>query len=148
VDAGGRFVYQARWAFSDAEERAAFDAVMSDVMASLAEHPEIHVYHYAPYEPAAFKRLIGRYAARESDVDQLLRDRSFIDLYDTARHAVRAGVESYSIKQLEPLYGFVRDVPLDEAGDQRRIVEVALETGDAAAIAPDVRATVEGYNRD
>ena len=28
-------------------------------------HPGMHVYHYAPYEPAALKRLMGRFAERE-----------------------------------------------------------------------------------
>ena len=27
--------------------------------------PDLHVYHFAPYEPAALKRLMGRYATRE-----------------------------------------------------------------------------------
>jgi uncharacterized protein len=39
-------------------------------------------------------------------------------------------------------------VALDEAGDQRRLVEVALETADFAAVTAGVRAAVEGYNKD
>ena len=148
LEADGSFAYRGRWAFDDAQERSAFESVMTEIMAALEQDPAIHVYHYAPYEPSAFKRLMGRYAARESEVDRLLRGRRFVDLYAIVRHAIRAGVERYSIKNLEPFYGFARDVPLDEAGDQRRIVEIALETDDAAAIAPEVRAAVEGYNKD
>jgi len=144
----GSFSYSARWAFTDADERAAFDAVMSDIAAALDADPSIHVYHYAPYEPAAFKRLMGRYAAREQDLDRLLRGRRFVDLYGIVRHALRAGVETYSIKSLEPFYGFIRDIDLDEAGNRRRIVEVALEMNDSASITSDIRAAVETYNRD
>ncbi len=144
----GTFAYTCRWAFTDAEERAAFDAVVSDIIAALEADPAIHIYHYAPYEPSAFKRLMGRYAAREADLDRLLRGRRFVDLFAVARHALRAGVEHYSIKNLEPLYGFEREVELDDAGNRRRIVELALETHDPAAVTPDVRAAVEGYNRD
>jgi hypothetical protein len=35
------------------------------------------------------------------------------------RQGIRASVESYSIKKLEPLYRFARTVPLSEAGDCR-----------------------------
>ena len=35
----------------------------------------MHVYHFAPYEPAAFKRLSGRYATREAELDRILRVR-------------------------------------------------------------------------
>ncbi len=41
----------------------------------------MHVYHYAPFEPGAFKRLMGRYATREQQLDRLLRAERFVDLY-------------------------------------------------------------------
>ena len=148
VELDGSFIYTARWAFTDAEEREAFEAVIAQVMTALEQDPSVHVYHYAPYEPVTFKRLMGRYASSESEVDRLLRGRRFVDLFAIARRAIRAGVESYSIKSLEPFYTFTRDVALEEAGDQRRIVEVALETNDLERVTPSVRAAVEGYNKD
>jgi predicted RecB family nuclease len=39
----------------------------------------------------------------------------FVDLYRVVRQGMRASVESYSIKRLEPLYSFARAVPLREA---------------------------------
>jgi hypothetical protein len=70
------------------------------------------VYHYAPYEPSAFKRLMGRYSTREQELAKLIRAGRFIDLYGVVRQGVRAGIERYSIKNLEVLYGFNRAVPL------------------------------------
>ena len=32
-------------------------------------YPDLHVYHYAPYEPTAMKRLMGLHATREDEVD-------------------------------------------------------------------------------
>ena len=61
------------WASSDSEERAAFEAVVDEILQSWAANSGMHVYHYAPYEPAAFKRLMGRYATREAEVDRMLR---------------------------------------------------------------------------
>ena len=42
---------------------------------------------YAPYEPAALKRLMGRYATREEEIDRMLRAGLFVDLYQVVRHS-------------------------------------------------------------
>jgi uncharacterized protein len=108
----------------------------------------MHVYHYAPYEPAAFKRLMGRYATRERELDAMLRAGRFVDLYAVVRQALRAGVEHYSIKNLEPLYAFERSVALNVANQNLRQMEYGLETGLPDAVPIEVRRMVEGYNRD
>lgn len=140
--------YTGRWALTDADEARAFDAIVDAIMTASATHPEMHVYHYAPYEPAALKRLMGRFARRQRDIDALLRGGRFVDLYAIVRQGVRAGVERYSIKSLEPLYGFTREVPLLDAGRSLRTMEQALELGLDHLITPELRAVVEGYNRD
>ena len=104
------------WAFTDAEERAAFEATIDRIMRTLAADPGVHVYHFGHYEPSAFKRLMGRYATRAEQLDELLRGERFVDLYAVVRQALRAGVESYSIKKLEPFYGFARALPLARCG--------------------------------
>jgi uncharacterized protein len=65
----GQSAYTGDWAFSRAEEKDAFEAFVDFVMARWKEYPDLHVYHYAPYEPAALKRLMGRYATREEQID-------------------------------------------------------------------------------
>ena len=136
------------WAHTDAEERLAFETVVDEILQSWHLNPGMHVYHYAPYEPSAFKRLMGRHATRESEVDRMLRAELFVDLYTVVRQSLRASVERYSIKDLEPFYGFARDVKLQDANTNLRVVERALEAGATDVITPDVRAAVEGYNLD
>ena len=63
---------------------------MDAIMAAWEAHPGMHVYHYAPYEPAAMKRLMGRYATREAELDRLLRAERFVDLYSIVKHSIRA----------------------------------------------------------
>jgi uncharacterized protein len=145
---GDQVRYQAWWADDAAAERRAFEAVVDLISARLKTHPDMHVYHYAPYEPSAFKRLMGRYATREREIDELLRGRRFIDLYAVIRQGVRVGVERYSIKNLEPLYDFKRDVDLRDANRALRIMEQAYELGRIDLATPDVRRVVEGYNQD
>ncbi|AZO28378.1 TM0106 family RecB-like putative nuclease [Mesorhizobium sp. M1B.F.Ca.ET.045.04.1.1] len=147
-DDHGENVYRGEWALTRAEERQAFERFVDFVMARWEAYPDLHIYHYAPYEPAALKRLMGRYGTREDEIDRMLRAKVFVDLYLVVRHAVRASVESYSIKRLEPFYGFVRQVPLPEANSALTNFQANLELGDVASISAEIRATVRGYNED
>ena len=144
----GQERYVADWAFSRTEERAAFERFIDFVMDRLSLHPDLHIYHYAPYEPAALKRLMGRYATREDELDKLLRGKRFVDLFAVVRQGLRASVESYSIKRLEPLYGYVREASLPDANQALAQVQALLELGDASDIGDDERRVVKAYNRD
>ena len=144
----GQERYVADWALSRAEERAAFERFIDFVTNRLNLHPDLHVYHFAPYEPAALKRLMGRYATREEELDQLLRGKRFVDLFAVVRQGLRASVESYSIKRLEPLYGYAREASLPDANRALAQVQALLELGDASDIGDDERRVVEAYNRD
>ncbi len=64
------------------------------------------------------------------------------------RQAVRGGVESYSIKKLEPYYGYVRRVALKNASQPLMAVELALESQAPDAITSEIREAVQGYNED
>src|SRR5262249_1950204 len=140
--------YRGLWALDAAAERAAFESFVDVVMARFAEHPDLHVYHFAPYEPAAIKRLMGRHATRENEVDRMLPARLFVDLPAAVRQTMRASVEEYSIKKLEALYGYERATDLKDAGVNLRIVQRALELEEPDAVDADVRRVVETYNRD
>ena len=52
-----------------------------------------------------------------------------VDLFRVVRQGIRASVESYSIKRLEPLYGLVREVELRSAGSSIVAFEAWLEGG-------------------
>ncbi len=140
--------YEALWAFSPAEERAGFEHFMDEAMARWEADEGFHIYHYAPYEPATLKRLMGRYATREDELDRLLRGGRFVDLYTVVRQAVRASVESYSLKELEPFFGYRRKVDLREASRHLRALEIALEFAAPETIPRETRTIVQGYNED
>lgn len=140
--------YHAVWALGATEERQAFEQLIDTLLARWEAHPDFHVYHFAPYEPAALKRLMGRYASREEEVDRLLRGLRFVDLYGVVRQGVRVGVESYSLKDLEVVHGFTRELNLRDAAAHRRRIERALELADPKAITGESIAAVEQYNRE
>lgn len=148
ADEKGELAYRGEWAFTRADEKQAFERFVDFVMARWETVPDLHIYHYAPYEPAALKRLMGRYATREDEIDRMLRAGLFVDLYQIVRHAVRASVESYSIKRLEPFFGYERETPLAEANAALTALQANLELDDAASVAEESKETVWAYNRD
>jgi len=148
VDEGGSERYVGDWASNRQEERAAFERFVDFVTHRLKAYPDLHIYHFAPYEPAAMKRLMGRYATRENEVDNLLRAEIFVDLFSVVRHGIRASVESYSIKKLEPLYSFVRTVPLEDVGRVMARTQARLEMANSAGVPDSDKTLIKGYNRD
>ena len=68
----GSDCYVGDWASNRQEERGAFERFVDFVTERLKVYPDLHIYHFAPYEPAAMKRLMGRYATRENEVDSLV----------------------------------------------------------------------------
>ena len=140
--------YEAIWALDRRQERNAFAAMIEKIMTRLQRYPSMHVYHYAAYEQTAIKRLSGRHGICADEVDHLLRAGVFVDLYRVVRQSLRASVESYSIKKLEPLYGYVRDVPLQEANLALSSFGAVLGLRNSGAQIDTIRNTVQGYNRD
>ena len=96
--------YSALWAHDFAAEKRALQDFLAFVRLRREQHPGMHIYHYAPYEPTHLFEMARRYGVGEAEVDQLLRDGVFVDLYPVVRRALRVGSRSYSIKKLEPLY--------------------------------------------
>ena len=118
-----------------AAEKRAFEQFVDFVWARLRQWPDLHVYHYAHYEPAALKRLMSEHAAREEEVDELLRREVFVDLYQVVRRSMRISHDSYSLKAVRRF--FMPDAGRGEvAGGVESIVEFQrfLDTGDASIL--------------
>jgi uncharacterized protein len=138
-------------AFDRAAERRAFEQVIDLIVETRARHPRMHVFHYAAYEQTALKRLANRYGTRVDELDDLLRAGVFVDLYRVVRQGIRASVESYSIKKLEPLYKFERSVELRDANTCLREFESWLELSETLRTSDEAKqilSTIAGYNRD
>ena len=116
--------------------------------ARLWQYPEAHIFHFAPYEPTALKRLMGRHATREDEVDRLLRGAAMVDLFRVVKQGLRASVESYSIKKLEPLYGLTREVDLRDAGSSIAVFEEWLQLPGTERPTANHLERIERYNRD
>ncbi|MBK6736346.1 MAG: TM0106 family RecB-like putative nuclease [bacterium] len=140
--------YTAVWAFTDGAEKRATEAFLDAVKARLQQYPDLHIYHFAAYEPAALKRLVTRHGTRALFLDELLRSQRFVDLRTVVREGLRIGIESYGLKPLEELFGYRRELALQDAARARAQLEIALELNDAEEIPDVVQAAVADYNRD
>jgi predicted RecB family nuclease len=138
--------YHHVWAFNASEEKAAFESFMDTVFQKLERFPDLHIYHYGHYEPSALKRMMSRYGTKEREVDWLLRGKRFVDLMGITRQTIRAGVERYSLKHLEPLFDFTRRTELRAAGRAKRQLEQLLELNLPTEV--EERKIVLDYNRE
>ena len=143
--------YSALWAHTFGDEKRALETFLDFVHARRIAHPGMHIYHYAPYETSHLVAMAARHGVREGEVDRLLREGVFVDLYPLVLRTVRVGSRSYSIKKLEPLY-MGEDVRTSDVqkGDDSIVQYVAARELAAAgeqAEADVVLADLADYNR-
>jgi uncharacterized protein len=141
------------WAHDRDEEKRAFEAFIQWAYTRWKADPSMHIYHYANYEIAACKKLMGRYGICEYEVDQLLRNNVFIDLYKIVKSGLLLGEPRYSIKNVERLYRGDRDTAVGNGGDSVVVYEKWREeykrcqqgnTWETSSILKDIR----DYNID
>jgi predicted RecB family nuclease len=142
---GERF-YVKQWALTVEEEKSGFEWLVDEVMRRWQQDRAMHVYHFGAYEPGAFKRLMGRYATREDEVDSMLRAGIFVDLHTVLKQAMLASVEQYSLKKLEALPRFVRKTSLIDSREAMYFVEHKLQLGRDLELPDKYRQVMEGYN--
>jgi predicted RecB family nuclease len=139
MDTQGAFT--AIWAHGFEEEKRALEQLIDLVHERLAADPGLHVYHYAPYELTALRRLVAQYATREDELDELLRREVFVDLYAVVRQALRHSHRSYSIKRVREFFMTAKT----DLGGGDAIVDYErwLETGDDSLLE-----AIERYNEE
>ena len=105
-------------------------------------YPDLHVYHYAPYEPTAMKRLMGLHATREDEVDDLLRENVLVDLYRVVEQALRISpAELLAQEGRGVLHGAAREASVTDGEDSILMFEEWLDSGDQALLD-----AIEEYN--
>ncbi|WP_324273561.1 TM0106 family RecB-like putative nuclease [Blastococcus brunescens] len=131
------------WAHDRPAEKQMVADLIDRIVAAVQADPAMHVYHYAPYEVTALKKLTGGYGVREAELDQLLREERFVDLYPVVRQSMRISKESYSIKKVEAFYGRSHEGEVASGLGSVLVYEQWLADGDAAKLA-----AIESYNEE
>ncbi|HEY1826413.1 MAG TPA: TM0106 family RecB-like putative nuclease, partial [Acidimicrobiales bacterium] len=143
VGSDRRFAYRAFWGTSREEEKRAFEDLIDFIQEQRAQDPGLHVYHYAPYEPSALQRLMGRHGTRREEIDELLRADVLVDLLQVVRQSARIGVPSYGLKKIEALFMTPRSGDITDGGSSIVEFERWLESADQSILD-----SLESYNRD
>ena len=135
-DEQGNRLFKDFWAHNKPQEKQAFKEFITWVYERWQLDPAMHIYHYANYEIAACRKLMNRYGICEYEVDQLLRNEVFVDLYKIVKSAILLGEPRYSIKNVEHLYRSIRDTEVGCGSDSVVVYEnwrelnIAGEEGD------------------
>ena len=123
--------------------------IVADLTKRLDAHPDMHIYHYAPYERTALARLTQRHDVGVLEFDRLLRGETLVDLYGVVRQGLRISKGRNSDqKVLRPSIGVAFVV-----GDQPDDVADALSSVVAYEkwlVGPDqsILDSIAAYNRD
>ena len=146
---GETFKFDTTEADSPSSEKVAFEEFIDLVMRRWAEHPGMHVYHYADYERRTLQRLAQQHETREDEVDRILQAGILIDLYTVVRRALRVSTESLSLKYIEGLYGVTHSgedvsTAMDSVIQYERVVALR-EQGDLDA-ADALLGKIRSYN--
>ncbi|MBF0105762.1 MAG: TM0106 family RecB-like putative nuclease [Deltaproteobacteria bacterium] len=145
----GKNEFTGHWALNPTEEKEAFEKVMDWLYERWTNDPNMHVYHYASYEVTAFKRLAAKYATREKELDQMLKDGLFVDVYKIVKQGIRIGAESYSIKAVEKIYMPARTGEVQSALGSVVMFQNWLESPDGQSVQDSQKLKeIESYNRE
>jgi predicted RecB family nuclease len=138
--------FTAIWAHDWAAERDLTSQLVDYLLERWRQFPGMHVYHYAPYETTALKKLVGRHGVREAELDQLLRGERFVDLYAVVRQGMRISKNSYSIKKMEAFYwGHIRNHNPDVADAMSSVIAYERWSEEPD---PETLPKIEAYNHD
>jgi len=141
------------WAHDSVQEKQCFQDFIAWVYGRWQEDPTMHIYHYASYEITACRKLMSRYGVCEYEVDQLLRNEVFVDLYKIVGGSLILGAKNYSIKSVELLYRGKRETEVSNGGESIVIYEkwrersAAGEEGDTWETSPILN-EIRKYNID
>ncbi len=134
--------FRAFWAHDHKAEAKALADLLDFFRARLEQYPDARIYHYAPYEITALRRLTTKYGIGEAFLDRLLCERRFVDLYAVVCGSLIASEPNYSIKSMEVFYGLERKGEVKTAGGSVVAYEKWRETGEQAILDE-----IEEYNR-
>jgi len=138
----GTRTYRPFWAHSRFEERFAFEAAIDCIAARRRVCPDLHVYHYAGYETNALTRLARQHRTRVAELDALLHEGVFVDLYQVVKQSLMLSTESYGLKSVERLYQPERRGAVLDAGSSMVAYAEYLADPD-----PDRLVEIAAYNR-
>jgi predicted RecB family nuclease len=146
---GDEIAFKDWWAHDHEDEENVFVSFMDWVKQKLTLNPKMHIYHYAAYEKTALKRIASRLGDRAKELDEILANGVFVDLYQVVKQGLIVGEESYSIKKIERLYRVARDGDVSTSMGSILAYADWLKSGEPDDWeSSEILSSLRSYNRD
>jgi uncharacterized protein len=113
----GVYTFKDWWAHTKEQEKESFSSFMKWVLCRYNTDKSMHIYHYACYEITALKRLAKTYNRYQDQLQELIDQGVFVDLYKVVYQGLYVGEPRYSLKNIERLYASQRSADVSNALD-------------------------------
>ena len=105
------------WAEDEYEERIIFNKFVEWMQKRITKYPDLKIYHYAHYEITSLRNSAKKFASFEDVIEDWVYTGRFVDLYQVVRKCFLIGKDSYSLKRVEEVAGFNRELDLKSGFD-------------------------------
>lgn len=130
------------WAHSRSMEATALKSLFDFFEQRIEQFPEARIYHYAPYEITALKKMTAEHKYGEDLMDKWLREGRFVDLYKVVYGGLICSEPAYSIKNMEAFYMEARQEDVKSGGASIVAYEEWVNTQDQ-----QILDDIKEYNR-
>jgi uncharacterized protein len=131
------------WAEDEFEEKIIFSKFINWMQERISKYPDLKIYHYAHYEITSLRNSAKKHALYEDIVEDWIVTGRFVDLYTVIRKCFLIGKDSYSLKRVEEVAGFKRELDLKSGFDSIFYFERYLDSRD-----PEIKEEILTYNKD
>ena len=131
------------WAEDEFEEKIIFSKFINWMQERISKYPDLKIYHYAHYEITSLRNSAKKHALYEDIVEDWIVTGRFVDLYTVVRKCFLIGKDSYSLKRVEEVAGFKRELDLKSGFDSIFYFERYLDSRD-----PKIKEEILTYNKD
>lgn len=146
-DSGNLVFKDDLWAENEFEEKIIFSKFVEWVIERIKKYPNLKIYHYAHYEKTSLLKSAQKFGKYEIEVDKWLREGRLVDIYSVVRKAFIIGKDSYSLKRIEEVAGYVRELDLNSGIDSIYYFERYLNTSDLQ-LKKKLKEEILLYNKD
>lgn len=135
------------WADNDAEEKIIFSKFVNWVEERIKKYPNLRIYHYAHYEKTSLLKSAQKFGIHEIEIDKWLNEKRLVDLYQVVRKSFIIGKNSYSLKRIEEVAGYTRELDLNSGIDSIYYFERYLNSSDFS-LKNKLKEEILMYNKD
>ena len=138
------------WAHDEGQMKKALEDFIDEISKRLSKDSKMHVYHYGAFEVNTLKSLVSFFSTREDELDHLLRNNVFVDLFKIVKQAFCIGAEGYGLKDIEPLYREGRTEEVKGGAESMIQYEIWIQTNELSQDESDSKVLKEimEYNRE